>query len=244
MQGAMDTDAARNQILDTMGGRFSGGSGSRNPFAGLANPYLQKTIDDATGDISRSYKNGTAANTDAAFSRAGAFGGSAWQEQVANNERELATSLGRTANDMRMQDYGMQANLAESQVGRDENAYQQERGRSMSSLSMLPNLMNNDLRGAQALLGTGDAQQGFDQDALDLSYQDFQQRRDYPLQQLDIMGNALGKVSGVAGGTSTATQTGGPSRNRTSGALGGALAGFQMGGPWGAVLGGLGGLLK
>jgi len=47
--------------------------------------------------ITDAYKRGTAAQTDAAFSRGGNFGGSAWQEQTGVNQRQLGDTLANAA---------------------------------------------------------------------------------------------------------------------------------------------------
>jgi hypothetical protein len=70
------------------------------------NPYLDQTIGKAMGDITRNYQEAVAPSTDANFARAGAFGGSAWQQANERNQRGLGEALGNTANQMRYQDYG------------------------------------------------------------------------------------------------------------------------------------------
>jgi hypothetical protein len=70
------------------------------------NPYLDQTIGKAMGDITRNYNEAVAPGTDANFARAGAFGGSAWQQANERNQRGLGEALGNTANQMRYQDYG------------------------------------------------------------------------------------------------------------------------------------------
>lgn len=107
------------------GGQFnpSSVSGGSNPYEG-ENPYFQSSMNKGLDDITRAYKNGTAAQTDAMFANAHAFGGSAHQEQMANNERGLGDSLGNFANSMRQGQFDRSANLAESGLGRNLNAQQ------------------------------------------------------------------------------------------------------------------------
>jgi hypothetical protein len=79
---------------------------------------------------------------------------------------------------------------------------------------------------------------------LDLAYQDFMRQQNYPLQQLQILQQGLGQTNLGAQQTSPYFQNTGAS------VLGGALAGSQLGpllgftGPYGAIAGGLLGLLR
>lgn len=145
------------------------------------------------------------------------FGGSVHQEV-------LGRSLGQTAAGM----YG-------------EN-YQQERGRQMQAQALAPGLAETDYRDMQALLGVGDARRGLSQDYLNQANGLFNQNVQYPQQQLDAYGRAIGVGMGV-GSNQTTT---GPNPNQSSpiaGAIGGAATGFSIGGTWGAAAGGiLGGL--
>jgi hypothetical protein len=107
MQGQYSPSVGSNQYSGAqtagamnpyIGARTNVGS---NPYAG-ANPFLEqsisKTLDDVRGRVNSQF-NGNA------------FGGSANQELLG---RELAN----TSNQMRMQDYGMQQQLAESDIAR------------------------------------------------------------------------------------------------------------------------------
>jgi hypothetical protein len=88
------------------------------------------------------------------------------------------------------------------------------------------------LGGAQAVMGAGGARQAADQQQMDAI-------RNIGLQRLGIVQSSLGAQPANLGGTvSTPTYS-----NPASGALGGALAGGQMFGPYGAVAGGILGLL-
>lgn len=89
-----------------------------NALLGLNNPYLQSAIDANMGDVTRQFNNTILNNTDAAMARAGAFGGSAWQQAQQENARQMTESLGRVGNEMRMQDYALQAQLQEADVAR------------------------------------------------------------------------------------------------------------------------------
>lgn len=267
-----NVDQSNQQLQGALGqvGSTATGSGldyspqqvqaGRNALLGMDNPYLQQQIDAAQGDVIRNFNNTKANSTDAAFARAGAFGGSAWQQAQAENQRQLAGELGNVSNSMRMQDYNLQAQLGEQDLNRQlqagqfnsqmgDQAYQQERARMLQAAGMIPGLTQGGLQNAQALLGIGDAQQAQNQGALDLKYQDWTNQQNYPYQQLDVMGNAIRTIMG-GGGTTTQSAPNPYQRNSTASALGGAMSGAGVGanfGPWGAAIGGglglLGGLL-
>jgi hypothetical protein len=116
------------------------------------------------------------------------FGGSAHQEN-------LTRDLGKVSGQM----YG--AN------------YEQERARQMQTMGMAPQMAESDYRDAQALLGVGDARQQLSQSYLDQANGLFNQNKDYPQQQLDAYGRAVGVGMG-AGGTNTTTS---PNPNQRSG---------------------------
>lgn len=239
-----------------------------NALLGMDNPYLNRAIDASMGDITKNFNNSVANNTDAVMARSGAFGGSAWQQAQSENANQLAQNLGRTSNDMRMADYGLQAQLqeadvarrlqaqqtdlarnsglAESGLNRNQSAFEAERQRQLAAVGMVPGMAQAGYTNAQAMLGAGDAQQAMDQSQLDLLYNNWVQQQNYPLNQLNVMGNAIGTTMG-AGGSNSSTMTGAaPQRNSTASALGGALSGaatgMAIGGPWGAAAGGALGL--
>lgn len=193
-----------------------------------SNPWLRSNMNAALGDITNAYRAGTKPTTDAAFSRQGAFGGSAWQSAVQNNERQLADSLGRTANQF------LGAN------------YANERSNQMQGLNMLPMLQNVGYTDAQRLTGIGDAYRQYQQDLLNTQYGDWQEAQNYPFKMLDTFGGAITRTMG-GGGSQTTTTSGGYKPSPFASALGGGLAGYALGGQnnqmLGGTLGALGGLL-
>lgn len=239
--GSPDINASRDQLTKTMRGDFLGNSPAFNPEYN-ENPFLKGVIQNSMDDVSRQFSNTIMPQTDARAQRMGAFGGSAWQNMQGENSRMLANELGRTAGGMRFQDYSQD-------IDRKQNAFAQERGNQLRGMMFAPQLAESDYRDAQAMLGVGDVFREFNQDQINLGYQDFLDQRNSPYQQLDVLGNAARSMLG-AGGTSTAQNNSGMRTNRASGAIGGGLAGAQMGsmfGPWGTAIGGglgaLGGLL-
>lgn len=207
--------ASQQQTMDTMAGNYL------NP---ATNPYLQQTYDTAANRVADSFARGTAAQTDARFARANAFGGSAWNEAQQANQTALGDSL---------------AGLAANIYG---NNYAQERGRQQAASQFAPALAGNisaqGYRDAEALLNTGGMQQGLGQQYLTDDASRFQQAQQYPYNQLGVFGSMFNPAFGQS-----VTQTQ-PGVSPLAGAFGGALGGvslYNMGnkaGIWGQPSGG------
>jgi hypothetical protein len=154
------------------------------------------------------------------FNRPGAFGGSAHQELMTRNLGDVASQL-----------YG--AN------------YTNERTNQQRAMAFAPQLAETDYRDAQALLGVGDVYRENTQDQLNLAYEDFLARQQFPYSQVNYAGDVLARSMG-GGGTSTSTGPNPFRSNRAAGALGGAASGAAIGsmfGPWGTGIGAGVGLL-
>lgn len=70
-----------------------------------ANPYLQPAIDSALGDTVRNFNLSVAPSIRSSMVRSGSFGNSGLEQMGGEAERQLQTSLGRQANDMRYGDF-------------------------------------------------------------------------------------------------------------------------------------------
>lgn len=204
--GSPVVNAAQQQALSTINGDYL------NP---QSNPYLQQTYDLAANRMTDAYSRGTAAQTDANFARAGAFGGSAWNERQQANEQSLGDSLAMLGNQI----FG--------------NNYQRERQNQLGMSQFAPNFGAQDYRDAEALLNIGGMQQGLGQQYLTDDYSRFQQAQQYPYQQFQTFGQMFNPALG-----SQSTQTS-PGVSPINGLLGGALGGLGMynmgtqGGLWG-----------
>lgn len=197
MEGAPEVGAARADATKSLTGGY----------LGEGNPYLTQAIDAASGDVTRNFQNAVAPQTDAAFARKGAFGGSAWQQAQSDNSRNLAGQLGNISTDMRYRNYG------------------DERNRMMQYAGMAPQLAQTDYLDAAQMLNVGEQLGKKDQSILDTNYQNFLEARNYPKEQLGIIGSALSGQN--YGGSSTGTQ---PGVSPIASTLGGALAGSQIAG--------------
>lgn len=250
-----------NQLNRTLNGQYLNYSPGNNQYMGATttvgknayagpNPYLDKAIRSAQDDMTRQFNNNVQNSTDAMMARSGAFGGSAWRQAQQANQEVLNKQIGDVSTQMRMQDYGMQQQLAEADINRRLQSEQQdlarnaglrqdqlnmlnsnwnnERQRQLQASQLIPSLTQGGYQNAQALLGIGDAIQGMNQDRLNMQYEDWLEKQNWDQRSLDIMGNAISRTMG-AGGSTTNTGPNPNQRNRTASALGGALSGGAMG---------------
>ena len=221
LNGFQGQSEAGQNYQDLMGGKFLDPN---------SNPWLAANAQKAMGDISNAYKTGTMPQTDSAASRAGAFGGSAWQQMVGNNERQLGDSLGNAAN----QFYGQN--------------YANERSNQMHGLDIAGQMQNLGYTDSKNLTAVGDNYRQYQQDLLNQSQNNYNDYMNYPQKQLDIMGNAIRATMG-AGSSSSSSQSNPYKPSGFANALGGGIGGYALGnaiggyGAAGAGLGALGGLL-
>ena len=193
MQGSPVMGAANSQLQNIIGGGFMNN-----------NPYLDSSIANAQGDLTRAWNTVQKPAWDTAMQRSGSFGNTGVMESNANAQNTLQQNLGRVASDMR------------------GNAYNTERGYIQQALGMAPTFAQNDYMDANALMGVGNQMQGVRQGQADQNYRWWQEAQNFPRGQLGLLGEALGLK---AGGTTSQSQ---PDPSMASQVLGGALAGSQI----------------
>lgn len=159
-------------------------NGVSNPYAGN-NPYLQSVINNSNADIAKAYATGTAAQTDAAAARAGAYGGSGYNEMVGLNQKNLAQQLAQNTSNLQYQNYLNSGNL-----------FEQDQNRQLQAASLGPASQGADLSAMNGLFNVGTAQQGNTQSNLDAMRNLFTQQVQAPFTTLDLRGNALSRVNG------------------------------------------------
>ncbi len=258
-------NGAIDQTTNTLGGAYMPGGSKADPYAGQGNPYANQMITNGTNqyigdspqfygvlnnglqDIGNAYQQGTAADTTRMFNLSGAFGGSAHQTAMANNENALAKQMNQYVTGMQNDQYNRSAQLQEGQLGRDQQtdmynkgqanqdyenflnrgsqAYQNERGRQMSAVGL-----GNDQQGlgqqrATNLLAVGDANRSYNQDILNQNYNDYQTQLQYPYTQMDWLSGLLGRAQGGVSPNMT-TQTSGYSASPFSQIAGMGLLGY------------------
>lgn len=192
-QGSPTMDAANQTLQKTLNGGFL----NQN------NPQLNNQIQAAQGDMTRAWNNVQKPAWEQAMQGSGSFGNTGVMEAYGDAANDFQRNLGRISSDMRF------------------NAYNTERGYQNSALNMAPQFAQQDYNDANALLNVGNQQQGFNQAQNAQNYQWWQEAQQYPRNQLNVMGNALG-----IGGTGS--QQTGPGVSPWSQALGGALTAGQL----------------
>ena len=218
-------DAATGQIIPTATDTYM--KTTRGDFLG-SNPFVDQMFNRAAQGVVNQYTGTVMPNIDTAANRANALGGSAYQE-YADRAR---FDLGQNLNNLATQIYG--------------GNYMNERGLQQQAMMSAPQMLEGNLRGAQAMLGAGDIRRGVEQDRLNLAYEDFERARLHPYANLDVLGNALG-ISMGGGGTTITQQPSFYQANPLAGVIGGGTLGYMganmMGqNPYaGAALGALGG---
>lgn len=186
----MAADRALYSDPQTMASRGSltniAGGGAMNPYA--SNPYTDAMIAGNTRDMADAFATGTAANTDAMASRAGAFGGSAHQELASRNAGELAKQVGNMANTVRFGQNNLGAQL-----------YQQDIGNVMQAAGMAPAFSMLDAQSIDQLNQYGGQLQQYGQGLLDEGYNTWRGEQEWPFQMADWLGGKYSQASGGYG---------------------------------------------
>lgn len=183
----------------------------QNPFLGQDNPYLQKNIDRAQGDLVRSYNMTAQPAYNSAMLRSGSFGNEGVQQMNENAQRNLQGSLGQVSDSMRMQDYNNQQGMYKWDSEFNRNLYNDAYSQNMNNLTTGVGLLGtlagynaNDLANANTIQNTP------------LNY----------WQQFSNGANAIGQ------GYGTSTGNVGSSSSPLTSALGGAQLGSAAMGWW------------
>lgn len=170
--------AGQGQLDKTVAGDYL------NP---ATNPYLKATSDAATRQLTDQYSMSTAPGMMAAAERAGGMGGSGFNEMSALSR----FGLGQNIADMNANIYGQN--------------YQQERGRQLQADQMIPGMAQAQFLPAEQQLGVGSIQQQQAQQGLDIGQQNATRQWQFPFNELDMFGQALGTALGPAGETHVRT---------------------------------------
>lgn len=257
---ARNGGALKGDIQSALKGMFGGGSSyggggggvggrttppiqlGKNPLL-QSNPYLDQMIARTGNDVARDYATGTAAQNDARAARAGAFGGSAYEEVNRTNAASLADRLAGAALGARYQDFGDRRQLEEAALARQLAAEQTRMQASaqkfsasaaagasranaagaqrLDALRLGMQLDDSDYKDAHELMGVGGLQQMYGQRLIDADMGRFNEARDYPWQQTDRFGQAISRASGGQGTQIDTKQT---DTNPWASALGGGLS--------------------
>ena len=193
MQGSPVMGAANEQLTNTINGGMMGG-----------NPYLTGQIDQAQGDLARNWNNVAKPSWDTGMQRSGSYGNAGVALAHENAQNDMQKNMAGIGQNMRF------------------NNYTNERNNQMQAMGMAPQFAQQDYNDINAVTQAGTAMQGQEQRQLDNQYNQFLEARNYPREQLDIMGNALGRVSG----NQQTTSTPGPGMGQQ--VVGGGLTGLAL----------------
>jgi len=228
LRGSALGNAGRNTAMDTVQGKYlTDGINpyamnltdtGQNQFLGKS-PAFQNVVRQGMNDITDKFQQGAQADANRMFAQGGAYGGSAHLQQLANNQRELGKTLGNYSNQMENAQYDRSANLDEARLNRavqasefDKSqaigAYENERQRMQGAIPYAYQGDEAAYGAGRNLLGIGDAQRQLGQDRLNLDYQDFQDRLNYPQRQLDWSSGILSRAQGGMSPNMTTTQNG------------------------------------
>lgn len=241
-------NSAQNFENATLSGNYLTGQGadpwaqsmiSADPNSYIGNsPQFEQVLQNGMGDITRAYQQGTAADTTRMFNQAGAFGGSAYGNAVANNENALGRQLGTYAAGMQNDQYNRSAQLTDAGLNRQlqadttnkslgQQSYEDELNRMMGTLAPAQNEQQLALQRAQALMGVGDINQQQTQQQFAAQYQNAFNQFYYPQNQASWL---AGILSGAQGGLppNQMTSQAGYNPGAASSILGTALAGYGL----------------
>jgi hypothetical protein len=206
------------------------------------NPYTSLVRENALADLESS-RRAAIQQTGERANAARAFGGS--RQGVAESLTNLgfAKQAGTLGTQLNEQAFNQAMAMQQADIGRrsaadiaNQQAGLQGAQLRLGGASQLGNLAAQQqalrLGGAQAVMGAGGARQALDQQQMDAI-------RNIGLQRLGVVQSSLGAQPANLGMQATTPSYSNPA----SGALGGALAGGQLFGPYGAVAGGVLGLL-
>ena len=219
------TNAARGQIEDTLWGHYLANPwNAPNPYSG-DNPHFNSMLQQGQEEITDAYQKGTAADTTRMMNLSGAFGGSAHQNAVANNQAALAKQLGQYTTGMQNEHYNRSAGLEESALNRGSQNFSDERNRMMGAVGQGQNEQGLAYQRIGALQDFGGFMQGQDQQQRDFGYNQFQESLNWPYKQFDFLTNLYGRAQGGLAPNQTMYQSGG---NGVAQGLGGLLAAYGM----------------
>jgi len=180
LYGDPETNSARGFLTNITNG------GANNPY--LDPGYTDQIISNNARDMADSFARGTAANTNAAAARSGAYGGSAHNELAAVQGGELAKNVG---------DMAMRSRLA--RIDQSAGLYNQDRSAGMQAAGMAPAFSMLDSQSIDQMNAYGGQQQGYVQNLLDEGYNTWQGEQQYPFKMADWLGGKYSQASGGYG---------------------------------------------
>ncbi len=189
------------------------------------NPNVQKMIDLNARDIG--------ASSNLMASAAGRYGSGAHQGVTERNVGDMATQV-------RADDYGRERGYQQDAIGQLFNAGQQQQANINSNAGFMQDAYGAMMQPGQTMMDIGGQYEDLATRRKNDELRKFQGNDMAGWNRIGLLNNVATGAGGMGGTQSTTAQ--GPSRLQSG--IGGALGGFDMSGgnPWGALLGGMGGL--
>ena len=170
------------------------------------NPYTEQVVN-RVGDIgARTLREKLLPEIGDQFIRAGGYGGSRQAEAIGRAVRDVAESTQAKQAELLASGYGGALQAAQNdlsrigalagtagQIGATDVQGRQQSAETLARLAAQQQALG--LTGAGALQSVGAAQQGLEQQNLDLAYQDFLRQQGYDQQQINAMTSTLGGVA-------------------------------------------------
>lgn len=204
-QGNPFMDTASATMQDMLQGN------NANPYATAANPYignnqaLDQYVNLSNQQLSNSFADTTAAQTDAKDAMAGAYGGSAAQEAQNNNQNYLQNQVAMNTNNLLGQNYSQSANLAQQGIQNATQAYTQGQQMQLQAAGLVPSYNQAQSGNIENMMNAGQQNvQGYQQNLLNAASSLFSQYQQAPWNLQSLLGGDLAQASGQ-GGTSTSS---------------------------------------
>jgi hypothetical protein len=201
---------------------------AQNPYASMSNPYLAQETQAANLQTTNAF-NQNAMQLNSQFAGSGAYGGSAQQNAMNNNNQQLATALANNSANIYGNAYNTAANAASvnAQLGTqtnlanasnylgaqqlNSNNWNTAQGRVLAAGQVAPGLDSDTLNQLNAAYTGGTALQTNAQNADNAAYQQWYQGAMSPYEQLGIQESALsGALGNGAQGVASSTQSANP----------------------------------
>lgn len=182
-----DLNPMQTQALGMVQNRATQGSqtvnnaeGALNGFiqGGQTNPYLDQMVQKAQGSVADQWNLMTKPQMETAMVNSGSFG----NEGLMRMQQQQQKGAAQQMSDIATQMYGQ--------------AYNTDQANRMQAIGMAPTFGQQAYQDAGQLLNAGNVQQNQQQQGLDFGYDQFQQKQDYPLKQLQALSGVLGQNMG------------------------------------------------
>lgn len=198
--GNIDIQGAASPYMD---------AASRSMPEGISdylNPYTENVTNRSRDLAMRTWNEDIMPSISDIFVRGGTYASSNMADKLIRGGRDVAEGLQDQSNALLADAYRDSGNQFASDASRQAQLAQLAGGMAGDQGNLLLNsaraggdlatmVQNLGMRDAAALESIGDKQQAQTQKNLDLAYQDFQDQRDYPVQQLQMMRDMLSGIN-------------------------------------------------